>query len=135
MAAVGLVADVHREIAALEPEVAVAADRRLVAAAIQTRAGHLVLLAAVGDIETRFHLVEAGAVAALPAAAGFAGAAAVVIGANGVARRLADAVAVRRAGVVAAAVEAAELTGQAAIVRRADSLAILRFGADAVVTG
>jgi hypothetical protein len=50
MAAVGLIADIDREVAALETNIAVAANGWFVAAAIHAGAGHLVDFAAVRDI-------------------------------------------------------------------------------------
>jgi hypothetical protein len=133
--AVGLIADIDREVAALEPEVAVAADGRLIATPVHAWAGHLADLTTMFDEQARLHRVDAVAQAALAAATGFAFAASAIVFARREARRLADAVAIGRAGLVTAPVVAAILTGLTAIARYADAVADLRVRADALVLG
>jgi hypothetical protein len=135
MAAIGLIADIDREVAALEPEVAVAADGRLIATPVHAWAGHLADLTTMFDEQACLHRVDTVAQAALAAATGFACAASAIVFARGEARRLADAVAVGRAGLVTATVEAAILPGLTAIARYADAIADLRIRADALVRG
>jgi hypothetical protein len=85
--------------------------------------------------QARLHLIDAVALAALAITAGFALATLAVALAGGIARRLADAVAIGRAGMIAAPVVAAILARLTTIVWRADALADLRVRADALVRG
>ena len=131
MATVGLVADVDREIAAGESEIAVTAGGTGITTAIVAAANDLVQFAAGAEPAA----VDTCALAALAVAAVLIAAAAGVISALGEARGVANAGAARITGGIAATIGAAILPRRAAIARHADTFAKLCFRTGAILAG